>query len=436
MKALLLILDGVPEGPIEALGGLTPLEAARTPNLNRLARRGLNGLMDVVAPGVAASTELAHHILFGHRLEEFPGRGFVETLGDGFAFGEGDVLFSTSFASVEAGAEGFSILRRDWALAEAEWGELARCLEPFEAEGLRAEFLYSSGGYGRLKLSGGASDEVTDSDPFYPGLPVAEVRPRRGHEDDPRTLATCRALNAYLLWAHGVLEASPFNRSRRRRGLKPINFLLVKWAGRPRALVPFEERWGMRGLSIGSSPVLRGTALLSGLDYEDFPAADEAGEDLGGRLGRALELFGGYDFVHVHTKAADDAAHGRRPEEKVRVIEALDGALEALEAGALGGEEVLWAVTSDHATPSAGGMVHSGDPVPLVLAGGRVLADAVEAYSERAAQAGGLGRIRGGDLMPLVLNYTDRANLYPWRPLPHQSLARPRRVPPLRRPPR
>ncbi len=90
-------------------------------------------------------------------------------------------------------------------------------------------------------------------------------------------------------------------------------------------------------------------------------------------------------------------------------------------------------MTSDHATPSEGPLVHSGDAVPLTFVGRRVVPDAVSAYSERSASAGGLGRILGRDLMPLVLNYTDRANLYSWRPTPRQSLAIPQRVIPLKR---
>jgi 2,3-bisphosphoglycerate-independent phosphoglycerate mutase len=431
LRCLLVILDGIADRPIEALGQRTPLEAASTPNLDRLAAQALTGLMDVLGPGIALSTELAHLLLFGFRLDEFPGRGPLEALGAGVPMDESSVYLSASFASVARSSGGFAIRERDLRLSDQELEELAQALESFEQGDVRVEFFPWGEGFGSLKLAGKASEHVTDSDPFWPGLPVASIQPREGFDEDPLVLATCRALNSYLLWSHKRLEECPVNDSRRAKGRPPANFLLIKWAGRLRYTPSFQDRWGMKASSIGSSPVLKGTATFAGLHFEHVETLKDPEEDMRRRMRLASGLLENFDLVHLHTKAPDDAAHLGEPQEKVRVIEALDKAMIGLEEEGLLGPEVLLAIASDHATPTEGPLVHAGDPVPVALVGRRIIPDKVSVFSERAFLEGGLGRIRGEDLMPLILNYTDRTGLYTWRSTPRSSLARPREINPL-----
>ena len=112
MKTLLIILDGLADRRFEALGGRTPLEAASTPNLDSLAQQGSCGTMYTVAPGVAPSSDQAHFVLFGNRLEDFPGRGYIEALGEGMAPAEGEIALRTSFVTVEERDSAFCITNR------------------------------------------------------------------------------------------------------------------------------------------------------------------------------------------------------------------------------------------------------------------------------------------------------------------------------------
>jgi len=142
------------------------------------------------------------------------------------------------------------------------------------------------------------------------------------------------------------------------------------------------------------------------------------------KLQAADELFRqGYEFVHLHAKGPDVAAHQKDPVGKRDAIEAIDSVLGPLVEQIETGADLLVVVTGDHATPSSGPLIHSGEAVPLIIVGGaNVLVDEVKEFHERAAVHGSLGRVYGADLMPILLNLTDRIRLHGVR---HQRQARP-----------
>lgn len=154
------------------------------------------------------------------------------------------------------------------------------------------------------------------------------------------------------------------------------------------------------------------------------PQETDTTADFRQKLRTAESLFAqGYEFVHVHSKAPDVAAHHKDPLGKMCALEALDAALGPVVERVADQAGLLVVVTGDHATPSSGPLIHSGEAVPILLAGGpNVLSDPVTTFHERAVISGGLGHIRGADVMPLLLNATDRVRLYGVR---HQAEARP-----------
>jgi 2,3-bisphosphoglycerate-independent phosphoglycerate mutase len=194
-----------------------------------------------------------------------------------------------------------------------------------------------------------------------------------------------------------------------------FNVITLKWWGRPRAVPSFEERHGLRGTFVGESAFLRGLAAYVGLDAIEEPEGDAAAADLRRRLARVEERLGaGDDFVFVHLKATDQAGHTKDPAVKRATIEALDG-----ELGSLPTERSVVAVTGDHATPTYPDVIHTGDPVPFVLAGPGVRADAVQSFGELDCAAGILGHLRGDDVMPVLLNAADRPLFAGSRPTPY-----------------
>jgi 2,3-bisphosphoglycerate-independent phosphoglycerate mutase len=225
-------------------------------------------------------------------------------------------------------------------------------------------------------------------------------------------------INRYLMEVHQRLSAHDLNQKRLACGHLPVNFMLTKWAGRLELPEAFHLRNGMRGAIIASSKLLRGVAASLQMDYFECGDYQEAV-----RLGHQLD----YDYIHIHTKAPDTAAHTKKPEEKVSVLEALDQVFAALRVR----EDYLYIVTGDHSTASSGRLIHSGESVPIVFLGTMTRRDLGNAFDEVSCGLGGL-RITAGDLMPMVLNFTDRAKLYHLRAGEKRRLYRAMHVEPLR----
>ena len=148
------------------------------------------------------------------------------------------------------------------------------------------------------------------------------------------------------------------------------------------------------------------------MDSRKVTDTTQPGNDLTQRLQIAGEALNIYDFVHVHTKMPDEAAHTKDPIYKTRVIEALDHGIGTVLDELIANPELLLVITADHSTPSSGPLIHSGEPVPLIFYGQGVRRDLVCRYDEVSAAGGGLGLARGKELMYLILNYLDRAKLH------------------------
>jgi 2,3-bisphosphoglycerate-independent phosphoglycerate mutase len=265
---------------------------------------------------------------------------------------------------------------------------------------------------------------VSDVDPFYNGAAVARAVPLEEGPDQHNAQRTASAVNEYLSWVHQRLVSHPLNRERQQRGVPAINFLFTKWAAVQPSVSPFHEQNGMRAASIENYPLYTGIAKVCGMTPVKVPQHSSLAKDFQEKLQAADELFQqGYEFVHLHTKGPDVAGHRKDPFEKKHAISAIDSALRPLVKRIEGGEDLLVVVTGDHATPSSGPLIHSGEAVPLLIAGGpNVLADHVISFDERAVIQGGLGHVYGKDLMPIMLNFTDRVRLHGIR---HQRQSRP-----------
>jgi 2,3-bisphosphoglycerate-independent phosphoglycerate mutase len=152
-----------------------------------------------------------------------------------------------------------------------------------------------------------------------------------------------------------------------------------------------------------------------------LPPVDDLEKDLGARVQAAEGLIaGGARFVHVHTKATDEAGHSKRPHAKRDVLEAVDRGLAGLSELAA---RAIVAVTGDHATPSTHGVMHAGEPTPLVVSGPTVRADEVTEFGERPAHRGWYGHVRADELLPLLLGHANRPVLLGHRITPRPVIA-------------
>jgi 2,3-bisphosphoglycerate-independent phosphoglycerate mutase len=412
---VVVLLDGLADRAHESLGGRTANEVAATPNLDRLAASGSNGVLFSLGPGRAPSSELAHWAILGYRPEEFPGRAVFEAIGVGQEVDPEDVFAYAALrpADVRDGAL--------WLTGRPRYGEdeqearaLVQACDGIEVDGLRFSLAQTRRGEAVLRVAGGADDRITDTDAFFrdrhPVLrPLALV---------PEAERTARAAEEWTLTVIDRLSGKRFN------------VITLKWWGRVRPIPSFEERHGLRGTFVGESAFLRGLARWIGLESIEEPEGDDAPSDLRRRLARVEErLAAGDDFVFVHLKATDQAGHTKDPAVKRATIEALDAELDSLPT-----DRAIVAVTGDHATPTYPDVIHSGDPVPFVLSGPGVRSDAVERFGELECAAGILGHLRGDDAMPVLLNAADRPLFAGSRPTPfpgadgYPSLLEPLRI--------
>jgi 2,3-bisphosphoglycerate-independent phosphoglycerate mutase len=430
MRILLIIFDGLADRPSPELEGRTPLETARTPNLQRLAAEGINGLMHPKSPGYPLGSPLALHLMFGCPEEEFPDRGPLLASARGLSIEPGEVVLAARFASIEKQPDGrLRLVQRFVRGREEECRRLAGTIAKREVDGLSFRYIYAGKGDGNLFISGGASFEITDTDPLGLDLPVLRSQPRAEASDKPSAGRTAEALNQHLTWAHSQLTAEDGSGDG-----PPINFLITKWAGPKPEYEPFAERWGMRACSLPDEEVVAGLMLELGFHLEQIEDADPEA-DLRRRLTRARELFDeGYEFIHLHSKYPDPMSHDNEPLRVREAIEALDAGMESYWQVLAPDPDLITVLTTDHTTPSVWehhprgqfSDQHSGEEVPLVIRGGNVRVDGVKEFGERAAATGALGHLRGEDFMPVLLNAAERANMWETRPTPVRRLYRPR----------
>jgi 2,3-bisphosphoglycerate-independent phosphoglycerate mutase len=396
---VVLLLDGLADRAHGVLGGRTANEAATTPNLDRLAAEGSCGLIYAVGPGRAPSSEVAHWSLLGYRPDEFPGRAVFEALGNGQQVDAGDVFAYAALRPAERRADGWWLTGRPDAERDGEEARLLveRC-DGITMHGLTFSLAHVWRGEAVLRISGGADERVTDTDAFFRERhPVLRPQPLA-----PEAEATAHACEE---WSCEVL---------RRLDGERFNVITLKWFGRPRAVPTFEQRHGLRGTFAAASPFLRGLALAVGLAAVDEPETDDSPADLRRRLTLVrARLAAGDTFVFSHLKATDAAGHTKDPRIKQTTVEELDA-----ELGDLPTDRAIVCVTGDHATPASPEVIHSGDPVPLLVAGPGVRADRVERFGELDCAEGILGQLRGPDLMPVLLNAADRPLFLGSRPTP------------------
>ncbi len=409
-RALLLMLDGVGDRSHASLNGQTPLQASVTPNLDKLASRGMCGIHYPLYPGACTGSDLAHWSILGYPHEEYPGRALLHGWAAGVTIAEGEVALMGNIIPTRRDGDAL-FMRRDIKFPEELCRKWTILLEGISYQNISFEPHYLWKEEVLLVLKGKASFCITDSDPFFPHLPILEVQPLEDSDDKAGAQVTAEAVNHFLREARNRLSS-----------VHPDAAFITKWASRELSVEPFSKRWGLKAAIISSGPLYHGLALKLGMKSSMLKPASSPGEDLSVKLEEARLLFQeGLELVIVHTKETDEASHSGNPINKVRVLEELDAAIE-LFPDIFDDDDILKIVTGDHSTSSEihPRLIHSGEPVPLIMAGKRVRRDGVVRFDEVSCAQGALGLFKGRYLMSLILNFLNRACFHSSRPLPRQ----------------
>jgi 2,3-bisphosphoglycerate-independent phosphoglycerate mutase len=418
-RILYVIIDGLGDRPLPELEGRTPLEAARTPHLDRLAREGRQGLVTTVGPGVAPESDVAVMAVLGYDPHKYhTGRGPLEALGVGIRMRAGDLALRGNFATV---GEGWTLrdrrAGRNLTSAEARALAEAVCTQVQLGEApVTFDFRATVGHRCVLVLfprEGKLSANITNTDPAYErlgGLGVAragggnEVERAQPLDESPEARTAAALVNEFTWKSREVLEHHPVNERRRKEGKLPANVILLRDAGDRLPAVPsFQESFGRRFACFVEMPVERGIATLLGMAVIEVPSL-QGGQTEGYRrwAEMALEAMESYDGIYLHLKGPDEPGHDGDFRRKKEMIEEIDRAFFGTLLPGLDLSKVVVAVTADHATPcSVRG--HSADPVPLLVSGGGIPPDATGSFGEREAANGSIGHLQGIDILPLLL---------------------------------
>jgi 2,3-bisphosphoglycerate-independent phosphoglycerate mutase len=389
---LMVVIDGVADRPIRALGGRTALQAAETPTLDRLAREGRCGLADPIAPGVVPDTAAGTLALFGQSPLALK-RGPVEALGAGLHLSPYDVALRGNLATVDKNG---NVVDRRAGRIRKDNEELAAALDRLPLPGSLAdeiEVRVRAATEHRLAIvlrGPGLSSSITGSD-LGDGALGLPLTPSPIDPGDSRAVRTAGILALFEQQARAVLEEHPVNQRRLKEGRPPANVILTRGAGRIHPLVPLEESgFPLRIACIAGDRTILGLASWLGADTHTAPEMTaNLDTDLEAKFSSASSALSRNDLVIIHLKGTDIAAHDQRPDLKVRYLEQVDQQLERLLDEYDGPLRV--AVASDHATLSESGQ-HGSDPLPVLLWERGGDGDDVDRFDEQAVASGALQR--------------------------------------------
>ncbi len=421
-KILYIVLDGLGDRPTPSLGGVTPLEAAHTPEMDALARRAISGLMHTVAPGIAPESDIAVISILGYDAHKYyTGRGPLESHAVGLRVDPGDLAFRVNFATMgEDGRIADRRVGRDLSTAEAD----ALCVEINEkvkltsAPGVSFEFKNTIGHRGVLviRCGGKLSAEVTNTDPAYgrEGLlgvalekfddVVKKCEPLDGARNLEAAEMSAALANEFTEKSQAVLDKAEINIKRRAEGKLAGNLILSRDAGdRLPKMPPISETFGVQFGCFQEMPVEKGIAMLTGMDIVPVPLASGDPEKDYPLLAKlAIEELPKYGGLYIHIKGPDLPAHDGMVEEKKSIIEAIDKYFLKNLVPGLDFDEIVLTLTADHSTPCIM-KAHSADPVPLLIIDSSLTPDGTDVFTERTCAGGEIGEIIGVELLPRLV---------------------------------
>jgi len=404
MKYVIVIPDGCADEPQAGLGGKTPLQAARTPHMDRIAQLGVVGLSNNVPPSLTPASDVATLSLFGYdALQVYTGRAPLETAAMGIPLRPTDWAIRCNLVHVDQGQ------MRDFTSGHITSEDGRPLIEAINAQlggsaagwGFKGRFEFHAGvSYRNILVYRGddapfTKDTKTQPPHDIPDRPIADHLPQGPGGDLLRIL---------MERSGPILASHPVNAARKARGEKPASQIWLWGQGKPPSLTPFAELYGKRGAILSAVDLVRGVGVLLGWKRIDVPGAtgyldtDYAAK---GRYG--IAALADHDLVCVHVEAPDEASHEGLADEKVKALERIDEHIVGPLLGALpthGDWRIL--VSPDHRT-TLRTRAHAHGAVPFAVAGTGVAPKGQPSYDEQVAAESTLRFERGHELMPWFL---------------------------------
>lgn len=356
MKYVMVVPDGMSDTPVDALGGRTPLMAARTPTMEMLSQSGEVGRVLTVPEGMYPGSDVANMALMGYDPQgNYSGRGPLEAAAMGVPMEPRDVAFRCSLVSTDGermadySAGGISTKDAQALIALIEEKLSSASIHFFPGVGYRHV----------MRWSGGPVETRC--------MPPHEMmnEPLRAHYPQGEGEERLRRL---IEDSYELLDPHPINRQRRDEGKPPANMTWYWGQGRVPPLKPFAMRWGLTGAVVAAVDLIKGLGKIIGLETPDVPGATGyVNTDYRSKGQTTLQLLEKHDFVYTHIEAPDEAGHHGDLEAKIYAIEQIDQHILApvVEGLRARREPFRLMVVPDHATPLAS-RTHASGPVPYL----------------------------------------------------------------------
>lgn len=411
IRIVYVLLDGVGDLPHPDIQGLTPLEAAKTPNLDKLAKNGVMGEVISVGKGIAPESDIAVFNMLGYKFkhDDYVGRGVIEAIGIGADFKDGDLALRGNFATLNE--EGAIIDRR-----------AGRNIERQDAEDISKEIedkiTFSNPNASvivaptighrvviRIRSDKGLSSEITNTDPAYArvdGMGIAKavtdflkIDRCLPLNENGNTRETAKLVNEFTEQSLNIMKDSSVNTKRKEHDKKLLNSILLRDAGnRYPDVKPINDIYSLRfscivdmPVEIGISEVLKMKAFEAGglTDYEEKAKV----------AAKAMET---QNAIYVHLKGPDEFGHDGDAIGKTKNIEEIDERFFGTLLDNIDSEKVCVVVSADHSTPCIN-KGHSDDPVPVLVSANYIKNDGSIRYTEKDAKKGSMGLIEGAQVL-------------------------------------
>ncbi|MFH1095989.1 MAG: cofactor-independent phosphoglycerate mutase [Candidatus Desantisbacteria bacterium] len=385
MKYILIVSDGMADYPLDELGGKTPLQAANTPNMDRLAREGMVGTAKTIPDGMLPGSDVANLAVMGYDPEKYySGRAPLEAASMGIRLEPDEIAFRCNLVTVENG------IMKDYSGGHISTLEAKGLIEAVEAKLGNERIKFHAGvGYRHLLVLRDAilptctpphdiSDRVFE--PFLPQGSGAEI------------------IRELMFASCAVLEANEINHNRIREGKKPANMIWLWGYGKPVEMPTLKQRFGLSGGVISAVDLVRGIGQCAGLRAINVPGITGYYDtNYMGKAEYALDALKNDDFVFIHIEAPDEASHNGDLAAKIKAIENID-------------EKVLGTILShipdrsrilllpDHETPISI-KTHASGPVPFVIWGDGIKPDGIMSYDEDSARKSQLRLEKGWEIL-------------------------------------
>ncbi len=396
-KTIIFLGDGMADEPLEELGGKTPIQFARTPGMDRIAREGRSGTLLTLPAGFPTSSEVANMSVLGCDLPtEYCGRGALEAAGRGVKLGPDDTAFRINLTTVEEGIlKDFSGGR----VTQANAAVLIQALnDHFSSDKIR---FYPGVSYRNILVLSGAeysakvkADKPDDNHGEY----LVDHLPKA---DGPDGEVTASLLRKLMVEAADVLAAHPVNQRLKAEGKAVANGIWPWSGGKVGAFRKVKDKYGITGAVISAVDVIMGLGRCLGMDAIAVPGATGyIDTNYEGKAAAAVEALKTHDFVYLHLEGIDEVSHEQNLKLKIKAIEDFDSRIIVPVMEAVG-PDANYAVLPDHPVPIKLGK-HTRIPVPVSVRMVGVTPDDVQVYSEIDCPHGTLGAMKADGLMRVL----------------------------------